>query len=330
MIFQHPAFLWILPLALIPLIREWRRQRGRGCLSYSSVEDAAKSPASVRIVGHRSLAFFRALAIALAVVALARPQAGDEQSKVRVEGIAIELLVDNSGSMAQQDLFYENKRMGRLDAAKRITDKFVQGRTDDLIGLTVFSAYPNEICPLTLDYGMIAKFFDLVNPDPIFPYTAIGDGIVQAAALLKETPAKSKVMVLLTDGMNNFGVTHPLEAARMAGKLGIKIYAVGIVPDQAAESAVDFFARRIFRPGQEIDESLLKQVAAETGGRYFSASDGKKLEKIFSEINRLEKSQQITEKYLQYRELYHSPLAASLGLVFAESILGISLFRKKP
>ena len=328
--FRHPHFLWLLALAAVPLVREFVWKPAAAALGFSATARAARRGPTARAVGLRSLAVFRSIAIVLAVGALARPQAGDEQSKVCVEGIAIELVVDVSGSMAQEDMVYEGARRSRLETAKHVIDGFVRGRADDLIGLTTFSAYPNEVCPLTLDYGMLSKFFEHVQPDKFFGYTAIGDGIVQGAALLKESTAQSKVMVLLTDGLNNFGATHPVEAARMAAQLGIRIYAIGIVPDQAAQSSVDFFGRKIFMRGQEVDEETLRQVATEARGRYFAAADGGKLKKIYEEINKLEKTEHFTEKYLQYRELYHVPLAASLGLVFTESILGLTLFRKKP
>lgn len=309
MIFRHPHFLWLLPLAILPLALKLIP----ATLGYSSTTAARSVGAGARAIGRRSLAVFRALAIALAVVALARPQSGDEQSKVHVEGIAIELVVDQSGSMAQEDMVYEGKPMSRLDVAKRVIEHFVRGRKDDLIGLTAFSAYPNEICPLTLDYGMLNGFFGQVRPDRIFPYTAIGDGILQGTELLKASASKSKVLILLTDGANNFGVAHPVEAARMAAEFKIKIYAIGMRGR-----------------GEDVDEETLRQVAGAGGGRYYSAADGDKLKKIYEEINQLEKTEQVTEKYLQYRELYHTPLAASLGLVFFESFLGITFFRKKP
>lgn len=311
MMFRHPHFLWLLPLVLLPLLLK-RRSASFG---FSSTAPARAAGAGWRAAGSRSMAVFRSLAIALAVLALARPQAGDEQSKVHVEGIAIELVVDQSGSMAEADMLYEGKMMSRLDAAKRVIGHFVKGRKDDLIGLTAFSAYPNEVCPLTLDYGMLEAFFGQIRPDNIFPYTAIGDGILQASELLKASSSKSKVLILLTDGVNNFGVAHPVESARMAAQVGIKIYAIGMTG----------------RSGRaEIDEEMLRQVAAAGGGRYYSAADGDKLKEIYEEIDRLEKTEQVTEKYLQYRELYHAPLAAALGFVFVESFLGITFFRKKP
>lgn len=330
MMFRHPYFLWLILAALIPLIREFRSGRARAALGYSAVDDAARADRTWRIVGRRALCLLRTLAIILAVIALARPQTADEKSKVHVEGIAIELVIDNSGSMSEPDMFYNGQRMTRLDAVKHVVGEFVKGRMDDLIGLTVFSAYPSEVCPLTLDYGILTKFFEQVQPDRVFPYTAIGSGILQGVELLKQTQAKSKVMIVLTDGMHNFGNTHPLEAARLAESLGIRIYTIGIIPPQSANAVMDIFARRIFGQGQEVDEETLKQVAAAARGRYFSASDGEKLKKIYAEINRLEKTEQVTEKYLQYREHFRAPLVAALALILAETLLAVTAFRKKP
>lgn len=330
MIFRHPHFLWLLPLALLPLYFEFIARRAGGTLGYSAVDEAWRAGLSLRVIGRRALAILRAAAIALAIVALARPQAGDEQSKVGVEGIAIQLVVDRSGSMAQQDMAYEGRTMSRLEASRRVIDRFIRARKDDLIGLAAFSAYPNEIAPLTLDYGMLSKFLENLTPDKLFGQTAIGDGIVYSANLLKETTAKSKIIILLTDGANNFGVTNPVEAARIAAELGVKIYTIGIIPPAGASPAIDFFGRQFFQQGADVDEETLKAVAASGGGRYYAASDGEKLERIYDEINRLEKTEQITERFLQYRELFAAPLCASIGLTVMESLLGLTLFRKKP
>ncbi len=330
MMFRHPIFLWLLPIALVPIYFEFIRRRAGSSFGFSAAGEPAAAGRSLRVFGRRSLAVLRAAAIALAVIALARPQSGDEQSKVHVEGIAIQLVVDQSGSMSQEDMAYEGRRMSRLEAARRVIDRFVKGRTDDLIGLTTFSAYPNEVCPLTLDYDLLSKFFEQIRPDNLFGQTAIGDGIVYATNLLKESTARSKVMIVLTDGANNFGVTNPVEAARMAAQIGIKIYTIGIVPTPQAQSTLDFFSRQIFRQGSDVDEDTLKNMAEAAHGRYYAASDGDKLEKIYAEINRLEKTEHVTEKFLQYRELYPAPLFASVGLTVLESLLGLTVFRKKP
>lgn len=329
MLFRHPYFLWLLPLAIVPLLRAFVFRKSSP-LAYSSVDAPARAGTGIRAFGYKSLSLIRAVAIALAILALARPQSGDEQSKVHVEGIAIQLVVDNSGSMSQEDFELEGKRMSRLEAVKKVIDGFIRGRKDDVIGLTSFSAYPSELCPLTLDYGILAKFLEWTKPDRIFGHTAIGDGLLSAAIQLRDAKAKSKVMVLLTDGINNYGANNPIDAAQVAAGFGIKIYTIGVAPDKPAPSGVDFFGRPVFPAGPEIDVNMLKEIAAIGGGKFFSAGDGEALRKIYSEIDRLEKSEQVTEKYLQYTELYHRPLTASLGLVFLEAFLGLTVLRKKP
>jgi Ca-activated chloride channel family protein len=284
----------------------------------------------------------RLLALILVIVALARPQAGMEKLHETREGIAIEMVLDRSPSM-QAPMDYGGRQLSRLETVKEVFAKFVygdghglKGRPDDLVGMVVFSGVADTICPLTLSHEVFVDYLKTVNLPVVQAEqgTAIGDAVGLAAARLQKIgqpptrgkapdqsagyQVKSRVMILLSDGSNNRGQISPADAAELALKWGVKIYAIGI----GDPSTVDF--------GSEMDEATLKQLASRTGGRYWLATDGKVLEEICREIDRLEKTKVESTRHVDYRELFPRLIWLALALLVLEIGLRTTLLRRVP
>jgi Ca-activated chloride channel family protein len=274
------------------------------------------------------LTFLRVLALALLAVAVARPQAGTENREVTSEGIDIMLALDISGSMRAEDF----KPQNRLYVAKEEIKKFVEKRTSDRIGLVIFSQSSFTQCPLTLDYGVLLNFLDKVKFGMIKDGTAIGMALANCINRLRESPSKSKVIVLLTDGVNNAGEIDPLTAGSIAKTMGIKIYAIGVGKPGNAMYPVDdpIFGKRYVYLPNEIDEVGLRAIAEKTGGKYFRARSEKELEQIYDEIDKLEKTKVKVNEYVQYKELFSLFVYLGLGLLVIEIVMGQTIFRKIP
>ncbi|GAG05057.1 unnamed protein product, partial [marine sediment metagenome] len=255
------------------------------------------------------------LGLALLIVALARPQRGREEFRIRTEGVAIEMCIDRSGSMQAMDFHIDGKRVNRLAAVKKVFEDFVTGtgdlpgRPDDPIGLVAFGGYAHDKCPLTLDHNALSQILNTVKiAQPIYDsqgrvinerlwkeeqLTAIGDAVAHAVDRLKDANAKSKVIILLSDGENTAGAIDPAEAAEAAKAYEIKIYTIGVGSTGLAPFPVgtDRSGRTVLRPGQvRLDEQTLKMMAETTGGRYFNAKDTEALEEVYAEIDKLEKT----------------------------------------
>jgi Ca-activated chloride channel family protein len=268
------------------------------------------------------------LAVALLFVALARPRSGTEYTKVTSEGIDIMMALDVSSSMQAEDF----KPNNRLYVAKEEMKKFVERRVNDRIGLVVFARYSYTQCPLTTDYGVLLSFVDQIDFGVVEDGTAIGMAIANAVNRLRETEAKSKIIVLLTDGDNNAGEIDPLTAANLAATFGIKIYTIGAGKPGNAMYPVDdpFFGKRyIYRP-TVIDEKALQEIASRTNGKYFRARSGEELEQIYAEIDNLETTEIETAHHIQYVELFESFTFAAFGLLVLEMLLANTYFRKLP
>jgi Ca-activated chloride channel family protein len=347
--------LWLLALlaALLALwVAAWRRRRAT--LLYSSVALLRGAPITLAQRAKRFLPWLRFAALALVALGLARPQQGLEAFRVRTEGIAIVMALDQSGSMQALDFEIDGRRQNRLEVVKRVFREFVEGngdlrgRPDDKIGLVAFGGFASDRCPLTLDHGALLAVLDTVKiPEPLLArngrpvnqaldqeelQTAIGDGLALACERLKEAPDKSKVLILLSDGANDAGVVDPLEAAKAARTLGIKIYTIGIgsngpvpVPSRDPFGNVHMQSAYV-----RMDEELLKQVADATGGRYFNASNTQALEHVYAEIDRLEKTKSEGVLYTDYRELYRYALFPALALLFLETLLAATRLRSLP
>jgi Ca-activated chloride channel family protein len=282
----------------------------------------------------------RTLALLLCILALARPQRGIEAIKVFSEGIAILMAVDISGSMAALDLQVDGRQSSRLDAVKQTFHNFVggsknlSGRAGDLIGMVTFARYPDSLCPLTLDHDTLLALLDQVDivSVPEEDGTAIGEAMALGIERLKDSTATSRIMIVLTDGVNNAGETEPLQAAQIARAFGIKIYTIGAGTRGVAMIPVRSPTGQMVlqRMPVDIDERMLTDVATLTGGQYFRATDGATLQAIYAEIDRLEKTTNVTEHYQQYAELFPVLLMPALGCLVLEMVLVNTRFRKIP
>ena len=358
-----PVFLWVclVALMLIPWIwiRAMRRIR-RPTVRFSSLRllDGLQPTLTARLWFVPPM--LRTLAVLCLIVALARPQAGGEYHDTS-EGIAIQMVLDVSGSMQEDDFVMEGRRVRRLDAVKKVFSDFVlgagalSGREGDLIGMTTFAMFADTACPLTLDHGSLSdllKQTDIpgfvngrqVRQEEEAGYTSLGDAITLAADDLRRAAeqavagvpgaeaAKSRVMILLTDGADNppripgSTPTSPIEAAKVAAKLGIKVYTIGAASSEPPRGVQGFFALR--RP--EFDETALKEIAAATGGRYFRATDSESLVTIYDEIDKLERRK-------TGERTFHDPVAAArtamlagLGLLMGELVLVNTRYRRIP
>jgi Ca-activated chloride channel family protein len=327
--FANPEFLLL--LLIIPVLIYWyikRSRRAQGTLRYSNL-GIVKSVQSSPLKRYRHGLFgLRVLVIGLLIIAFARPQAGRTESEVITEGIDIILAMDISSSMLAEDF----KPKNRLEAAKIVAADFVRGRQNDRIGMVVFSGQSFTQCPLTLDYGILLRFLDDIHVGMIEDGTAIGMGIATCVNRLRDSKAKSKVVILLTDGRNNRGELDPITAARVAKAFKIRIYTIGAGGEGDALYPVDdpIFGKRYVRMPVDIDDGLLKNVADITGGRYFRATDKTSLEKIYQDIGEMEKTKIQVKEYTRYKELFVKYLLLATGLLVVEIVLANTKFRKIP
>ena len=324
-----PALYLLLILPVLIGLYAWLQRRGRSSLRYSDLALFANlRPAwSVR---WRHLPFtLRVTCLALLVLAMARPQAGQTEEEVLTEGIDIMIALDNSGSMAAEDF----KPKNRLHVAKETVAKFVAGRQNDRIGLVSFAEKSYTRCPLTLDYGVLQGLLAEVALAPrTEDGTAIGMGLATAVNRLKDSRAKSRVIVLLTDGRNNRGSIDPATGAALAQALNVKIYTIGVGTKGQAPYPVDdtlFGKRYVYLPA-DIDEDSLKSIAAGTGGLYFRATDASSLESIFKRIDRMEKTQMKVKKYTRFQEMFPFFLIPGALLFLTEVALSQSRLRTLP
>lgn len=331
MIFAHPNVLW--GLLLLPLLALYEIRWGAGAKARLRLSSLDLLPAGLGTAvdgPSRILAGLRLGALAFAFVALARPQRGQERQEVTSPATDIVLCLDVSDSMRSLDF----KPKNRLDAALEVIKEFVKHRSADRIGLVLFANGAFTQCPLTLDHGALMGFLDNVGIGVVDPQrTAVGTAIATAVGRLKKSEAKSKVIVLLTDGQSNAGEVDPPTAARAAAAFGIKIYTVGAGAPGGGLIEVDdpFFGKRLVRtPENELDEATLRRVAEDTHGVYFRATDLASLKKIYGEIDRMEKTDVKTQTFAEYRDVYPVWLWGAFLLLAAEGILSQTLWRRYP
>lgn len=293
---------FLLLLATCPFIYytdRWADRRGRPSLLFTRL---TRLPVSRRTKLALNLKWVRIALLALLCLALSRPQLVESYDEITSEGIDIVLAIDVSGSMAAEDFQPKN----RLQVAKEVVAKFIAGRKGDRIGLVVFAGVSLTKCPTTTDYSVLLSLLESVELGQLEDGTAIGNALANSANRLRNSKVKSKVIILLTDGVNNRGEIAPLDAADVAKRLRIKVYAVGAgTHGMAPYPIVDENGMKRLVPVEvEIDEELMRTIAARTGGKYFRATDAASLESIYEEIDRLEKSRIESRQYKSYTELF--------------------------
>ena len=357
---------WVLLLFLVLPIMAFMclRKKRTAAIKFPSLMDMKNCLISWRIRFRPLLLISRLICIGLLIVALARPRKGTVLSEISTEGVAIEVVADRSGSM-QTEMDYYGQKLNRLEVVKKVLSDFIEGnkkeltgRNNDLVGLVTFARYADTICPLVLSHNVLLEF--LKNTELVRlrteDGTAIGDAVALAAARLKEAEdelqerrdqliqtgetnlaeqggsfkIKSKVIILLTDGVNNAGQRDPLQAAELAKDWGIKIYTIGIGSAQAYTTIQTPLGNYKMPTGQNLDERLLKAIAEKTGGFYGRADSAKTLEKIVEKIDELEKTEVKSIQYTQYAELFGPWTLTALLILASEMLASCTIFRKIP
>jgi Ca-activated chloride channel family protein len=330
--FAHPELLWL--LLLLPLLLFWKGRRGRPvAVRMPSTLDATVSGKPPRSFagGFRFLPVL--LAMASMIVALARPREGRGSTEVSASGIDIMLAIDVSGSMEAMDFTLHAEPANRLDVVKDVVTKFIRERPNDRIGVVAFAGRPYLAGPLTLDHEWLEDRVDGLKIGQVEDGTAIGSAIASATDHLRESNAKSRIVILLTDGVNNAGAAVPETSAEAAAALGIKVYTIGAGVRGEAPMPMRDRAGRIVqyrRVQVDVDEPMLQKVAELTGARFFRATDTGSLERIYESINQLETTTRKLKKYEDYEELYLYALLPGLGLLIAGWLLGNTLWKRLP
>lgn len=329
--FLQPEWFWL--LALLPFVMLWRGRRGPvAAIEYSDVglaREVARNSRS-RIAGWVWL--LPILAGVLMIVGLARPQRAHSRTEVTANGIDIVLGLDVSGSMQALDFEVDNRRVNRIEVVKSVVSKFIEERPDDRIGLIAFAGVPYLVSPITLDHDWLQQNLERVSIGAVDDGTAIGSAIAASVNRLRMTPAKSKVVILLTDGMNNTGKISPRSAAEAAKALGVKIYTIGVGARGKAPIPVkdDAGNMHMIMAKVDVDEATLQAVADETGGKFYRATDTDSLKNIYEEINRFEKTAQTVQKFERFEELYPWALIPSLAVLGLAVLLQQTRFRRLP
>jgi len=320
--FLHPGLL--LFLLLVPALALWKGRQGRAAALVFSHVGVARTAARLRRTrpGWWRTAL-RLLVVALLVVAMARPRLTQAGTEIEASGVDIILAVDVSTSMEALDFEIGGQATSRLDVVKRVVAKFTDERPNDRIGLVAFAGRPYLVSPLTLDHDWLRKRLESLHTGMIEDGTAIGSALASSVNRLRERDAKSRIVILLTDGMNNAGKVAPLTAAEAAATLGIKVYTIGAgTRGEAPVPVTDAFGRRTTMMAKvDIDEKTLAEMARMTGGKYFRATDTESLARIYAEINRMEKTTRTIRLYAHHQELVLWILLPVLGLFLLEQVL---------
>ena len=332
MVFAHPYFLLL--LLLLPLLAWLKGRRGQPpAFLYSSVRLAAGLTRARRSRAGALLAAMRWLALAAFIMALAQPRWLKSTTTVKASGIDIVCALDMSGSMISEDFVVRGERVNRFNMARSVLKSFIDARPNDRIGLVVFAVRAFIAAPLTLDHDYLQENLDrleigTINSDA----TAIGDALTTAINRLRDLKAKSKIIILATDGENNSGKVQPLLAADAAAALGIKIYTVGIGEQGTAPMPVFMGGRKVGYQNVpvDVDETTLQQIAEKTGGRYYRADNAERFRQIYAEIDKLEKTEAVINKFAQFEELFPWVVSFGLVLLLVEVALGQTVFRRLP
>jgi Ca-activated chloride channel family protein len=321
--FAHPYFLLLLLLLPLPAWLKGRRGRPPAFL-YSSVKLVEGLTRVRRSRAGAFLVALRWIVLAIFIVALAQPRLTKSTTEVKASGIDIVCALDLSGSMTTEDYVVNGQHVSRIDMAKPVLKEFIEERPNDRIGLVVFAAQAFIAAPMTLDHDFLLDTVDRLGIGSInSDATAIGDGIITALNRLRNLKSKSRIIVLMTDGANNSGKIDPITATEAAQALGVKIYTIGLGNREMVEAMG-------LPPGYLPDEDTLQQISQMTGGKYYRADNSEKFKAIYAEIDKLEKSEAVINKYTQFRELFPWVISCGLALLLVEIMLGQTVFRKLP
>ena len=332
MTFAHPYFLLLL-LLLLPLA--WLKGK-RGvppAFVYSSVQLVRGMQNITRSRPGGFLMSLRWVVLALFIVALAQPRLTKSQTTVKASGVDVVVAMDLSGSMISEDFVVRGERVNRFNMARSVLKGFIDKRPNDRIGLVLFASQAYIATPLTLDHDFLHENLDRLEIGAIEQNsTAIGDGLGTAVNRLRDLKSKSKIVILMTDGQNNSGKLDPLLAAEAAAAVKVKVYTVGIGErGQAPMPGRDMFGRKIYQMVPvDVDEDTLQKIAAKTGGKYYRADNAEKFQQIYEEIDKLEKTEAVINKYTEFKELFPWLVAAGLALLLIELVLGQTAFRRLP
>jgi Ca-activated chloride channel family protein len=329
--FLQPEWFWL--FALLPLVMLWRGRRGPvAAVEYSDVGLAREVARRSRSRVGGLLWLLPIIAGILMIVGLARPQRAHSRTEVTANGIDIVLGLDVSGSMQALDFEIDGQRLNRIAVVKSVVSKFIEERPNDRIGLIAFAGAPYLVSPLTLDHDWLQQNLERVNIGGADDGTAIGSAIAASVNRLRTTPAKSKVVILLTDGMNNTGKISPLSAAEAAKALGVKVYTIGVGVRGKAPIPVrdDAGNMHMIMAKVDVDEKTLQAVADDTGGKFYRATDTDSLQKVYEQINKLERTAQTVQKFERYEELYPWALIPSLAILALGALLQQTRFRRLP
>ena len=323
--FADPHFLYL--LLIVPAIIAFyvlKQHKAYASLRLPGLNPLDKSGTTIRNYLQHLLFAVRMIAVLLLIIVLARPQSTDKFQDISTEGIDIILTLDISGSMLARDF-----KPDRLEASKNVATEFISGRPYDRIGLVVFSGESFTQCPLTTDHAVLINLMREIQSGMIEDGTAIGMGLANAVNRIKDSEAKSKVIILLTDGINNRGEIAPGTAAGIAKTFGIRVYTIGVGTQGMAPYPVQTpFGTQYQNMPVEIDEAILKDIAQTTGGRYFRATDNDKLVQVYSEIDKLEKSKIDVKQFTRKNEKYLIPGLIAFCLLAAEIFIRYTILRK--
>ncbi|MDE3183931.1 MAG: VWA domain-containing protein [Bacteroidota bacterium] len=320
---------WLLLLfLLIPVLIYWKFNKGKKQVAAIGISTTKglRASRSWKNSFQQFPFILRILALACIIFALARPQTKFDETQTEGEGIDIILAIDVSGSMTAQD-FTPN----RMEAAKKVAEEFVDNRPSDRIGVVIFAGESFTQCPLTTDHYVLKTQIANIRNGLLEDGTAIGSGLATSVDRLRNSKSKSKVVILLTDGMNNGGLIDPSTALEIAKTFHVKVYTIGVGTDGYAPTPVSTPLGIVMQNQKvSIDEKLLQNIATQTGGKYFRATDNKSLEEIYNEIDKMEKSKVEITTFHHYSEKFYPFIFAAMALLFVEIILRYTLFKKFP
>jgi Ca-activated chloride channel family protein len=331
MILRYPWLLLLLVLIPALLYLRYGRRR-RAAIRFSDTGPLTHLAPSWAVWAQPLLPFLYGAGLALAVFALARPQKGLEESSIRAEGIDIVLSIDVSTSMLAEDFSTEAKAINRLDASKEVLNHFISNRKYDRMGLVAFAAMPFTMAPMTMDHDWLLQQVRRLETGVLPDGTAIGSGLSAAINRLRDSMAKSKVVILLTDGINNRGEITPLNAAKAAQALGIRVYTIGAGTDGMVRMPIrdPFGGTRYIRQPSEIDEPTLREMASMTGGKFYRARDLNALKLVYDEIDQLEKTEINIDQYRYFEERFMPFLSLALAFLGLEKLLATTRLGRFP